>query len=96
MFAHLAKQFSSGSAGNGEVQQQQQQGLPESDFASLEDAQYVQAVIEAVRRSSREKAWTKVIVKAGLEVEVDGSEPGTPLAKVAPKAKRERAGSKAN
>jgi hypothetical protein len=29
----------------------------------LEDAQYVQAVIEAVRTSSREKQWTKVIEK---------------------------------
>lgn len=33
------------------------------EFASLEDAQYVQAVIEAVRTSSREKQWTKVIEK---------------------------------
>ena len=34
---------------------------PYSQFATFEDGQYVQAVIEAIRHSSREKCWSKVI-----------------------------------
>lgn len=39
-------------------------GVSEVDFSTFEDAQYVQAVIEAIRFSSRERKWTKVMIKA--------------------------------
>ena len=58
-FASLARQFN-GSERNGTAEQPQT-AAAQAEFASLEDAQYVQAVIEAVRASSREKTWTKVI-----------------------------------
>ena len=60
-FGSLARQFAGNAvngAGRNGPAQQPPASLPE--FASLEDAQYVQAVIEAVRASSREKTWTKV------------------------------------
>ena len=60
-FASLARQFN-GSERNGTAEQPQTAAAhAQAEFASLEDAQYVQAVIEAVRASSREKTWTKVI-----------------------------------
>ena len=58
-FSSLARRFAGSDAVNGD-----DEDSADPEFASLEDAQYVQAVIEAVRASSRDKTWRKVIRRA--------------------------------
>ena len=59
-FSSLARRFAGSDAVNGD-ENTANEGGADPEFASLEDAQYVQAVIEAVRASSRDKTWRKVI-----------------------------------
>ena len=63
-FSSLARRFAVSDAVNGGENNGDEDSGADPEFASLEDAQYVQAVIEAVRASSRDKTWRKVIRRA--------------------------------
>lgn len=51
MFSTLAEQFTTKSSD------------PNDSLPSFDNALYIQAVIEAIRKSAKDRAWTKVIIK---------------------------------
>ncbi len=67
LFRHLSTRFQNADE-DGEADSASTSSSSSSPLASFDQAQYVQSVLEAVRRSAKQRAWTQVTQKTDADL----------------------------